>query len=336
VDIKYDLTWASGIPQLINHFYRFRPLIIAYHGIYDGNKNLEDIPSTFVHLSDFEKQIQFLRSRYRFIDPREFLTVLRTGAKFPASTALLTFDDGYESFFRLATPVLKKYQIKPIVFLSSIYLQDYKPFWFDIAWIFFKHVDLNFIEDISITYHVNFEPDNRSDIIATWMDKLKRMLPEKRIEIISLITTEMARDEELAKLNLQLFYPMTPEQIKTLAKQDVSFGGHTHTILSTLSIEQVEEEIRVNKSVIEELIDDRLNFFAYPNGKAGDFNKTTKEILIDYQYQTAFSLTNQRSKPAADPLEISRINVSPSDSVSSLKFHATGISRYIGKVKGYI
>jgi peptidoglycan/xylan/chitin deacetylase (PgdA/CDA1 family) len=337
LNIKYKLAFASGIPQIVNRLKRFRPVILTYHGIYDGLKNLNNMPDTFVHIDDFYSQLHFLKRNYRILDPHEFLTLVRTGSSFPPSTAFLTFDDGYESLYHLAFPILEKLRINPIVFLPSKYIEEHIPFWFDLVWYFINCAELENIKEHSGFLHIPVEKESRESFLYSWLCELKKMIPEERNTIIDGVSKEIRTNRKYSEMDLKWFYPLTPEQIKSLVYKGVQFGGHTHshTILTVLSSEAATEEIQKNKQKVENLIGDIIYFFAYPNGKEEDFNQDIKKILADENYEMAFSLTNQRSLPSKDPLAISRLNVSPSETILSLKFHISGCGRFFKKIKGY-
>jgi len=337
LNLKYKLAFASGIPQIINKLNRFRPVVITYHGIYEGQKNLNNMPDTFVHINDFYSQLHFLKKNYRILDPSEFLTLVRTGSSFPPDTALLTFDDGYESFYHLAFPILEKLGLNPLVFLPSKYIEEHIPFWFDLVWYFIKCAELDNIKEHSGFLHIPMEQDNRQSFAYSWLHELKKMIPDERNKIIDAIFKEIRTNKKCSDMDLKWFYPLTPEQINSLVYKGVQFGGHTHshTILTVLSSEDARKEIQKNKQKVENLIGDIIYFFAYPNGKEEDFNQDIKKILADENYEMAFSLTNQRSMPLKDPLAISRMNVSPSETILSLKFHISGYGRFFEKIKGY-
>ena len=124
-----------------------------------------------------------------------------------------------------------------------------------------------------------------------------------------------------------MFYSITKEQLIKLAQQGIVFGGHTHThtILSSMPFPKAKEDIITNKRILEKLIDKPCSFFAYPNGRACDFKNEHKKILRTAGYNAAFSLTQKRSYIQKDLLDISRININPEDTISSLSFHCTGI-----------
>ncbi len=88
--------------------------ILMYHSIGENN-----IFST-VKPESFKKQMDYLKKRkYKVIFLADLISVLKNKKKTPQKTVTLTFDDGYEDFFLNAFPILKKYNFKATLFLTT-------------------------------------------------------------------------------------------------------------------------------------------------------------------------------------------------------------------------
>jgi len=65
---------------------------------------------------NFEAQMKYLRNnKYNVISLREMAESMEKKIPFPPKTVVITFDDGYESNYVYAYPVLKKYNIKATI-----------------------------------------------------------------------------------------------------------------------------------------------------------------------------------------------------------------------------
>jgi peptidoglycan/xylan/chitin deacetylase (PgdA/CDA1 family) len=321
-DLKYLLARYSGIPAFINILMKNRPLVVTYHGIYDGPRNTGSLPATFVHVDDMIDQLNFIRGKYRIIEPDNLQEALETGNPLPPHSALITFDDGYENFARLAYPVLQSMGIIPIVFTATEYIEEEKPFWFDLVWSLFHHVETDLLQHLVRDFHLEHGEYLITDL--SFLGAMKGMKPTERHQVVSAITSACMPE---LKEKLRIFYSMNAGQIRNLSKGGVIFGGHTHThtILTALSKDEAEGEIYLNKEKIEGLTQKPCAFFAYPNGGKGDFNHFHKDILKSAGYEGAFSLTHERTSFQDDPMEISRIHVAPEDTIKSLDFRFSGI-----------
>ena len=61
----------------------------------------------------FDYQIDFIDRNFNVISPDELLT-----DQIPTNAALITFDDGFKSYFTNAIPILEKYNLPSIIFLN--------------------------------------------------------------------------------------------------------------------------------------------------------------------------------------------------------------------------
>jgi peptidoglycan/xylan/chitin deacetylase (PgdA/CDA1 family) len=88
--------------------------VLMYHHLDD-----EDTSSSTITSGLFREQLTYLRSKgHHFITLDEFKKFL-AGAAVPNNAVMVTFDDGYESFYTLAFPVLKDLQIPAVNFIIT-------------------------------------------------------------------------------------------------------------------------------------------------------------------------------------------------------------------------
>lgn len=95
--------------------------VLMYHFFYDKNK--EDGSSkdnNFIEISDFEEQIKYLKdNNFYFPTWDEVEEYIDGKIKLPEKSIVLTFDDGDDSFFELAVPVLQKYDVDGTIFVIT-------------------------------------------------------------------------------------------------------------------------------------------------------------------------------------------------------------------------
>ena len=85
--------------------------ILMYHYVGDAPAP-EDRPY-FVSTAAFTAQMAFLSERrYRALTLHELLGAFATGSALPARAVVITFDDGHESFERLAVPIMRKHGLR--------------------------------------------------------------------------------------------------------------------------------------------------------------------------------------------------------------------------------
>jgi peptidoglycan/xylan/chitin deacetylase (PgdA/CDA1 family) len=106
------------------------PLILAFHSIspkpYPGIS-----PDMSVTPDNFEKQLRvLLKAGYVNISPDKYLKLMQGHrVKMPARSFMITFDDGFADNYTYAFPILQKYHLQALVFLTANLMDTNK--WFE-------------------------------------------------------------------------------------------------------------------------------------------------------------------------------------------------------------
>ena len=121
--------------------------ILAYHKI--GTQ--KELGITWITPSLFEKQIAFLHSeKYQAISPNDLTEAIFGTKPLPKKPVMITFDDGYESFYTHAFPILKRYGFTATIFMLTGYVGK-RNFWdARLGWKRFKHLSKEQIIDLSM------------------------------------------------------------------------------------------------------------------------------------------------------------------------------------------
>lgn len=99
-------------------FYKKEIPILMYHRLIEKEEE-KGVHSIYYNVDLFEKQLQYLCSKkYETITFRD-LEKLSPKEKKSKKYVILTFDDGYEDNYRLLFPILKKYNMKAVIYIVS-------------------------------------------------------------------------------------------------------------------------------------------------------------------------------------------------------------------------
>ena len=99
--------------------------VLLYHDIAPDAS--PDTPAT-VSVRQFEQHLRALSEHgYRIIDMERFRKFILEGASVPDHAVLITFDDGYQSFYRYAYPILKAAGATGSVFVIGASSDLYNP-----------------------------------------------------------------------------------------------------------------------------------------------------------------------------------------------------------------
>lgn len=94
--------------------------VLMYHFFYDAKKGEKGKDNNFVEISMFEKQMKYLAENdYYFPSWKEVEDFIDGKIGLPKKSIVITIDDGDESFFRLAVPILEQYKILATSFVVT-------------------------------------------------------------------------------------------------------------------------------------------------------------------------------------------------------------------------
>jgi len=101
------------------------------------------------------------------------------------------------------------------------------------------------------------------------------------------------------------------DDIKLMKSDGIYFGSHTrtHKTLTEIDINTATEEIHNSKTELECLLNDKIDFFAYPRGKRRHFNNHVKAQVKKSGYKAAFTTENSEIDNRSDLFELKRIGI---------------------------
>lgn len=103
-------------------YYTNRALVLMYHHIDEENYS-----SITITPERFESDLKMLKDKgFNVVSLRYLLLAIDGQAKLPPNAVVITFDDGLESFYTYAYPLLEKYEMPAINFVITKRI-DYKP-----------------------------------------------------------------------------------------------------------------------------------------------------------------------------------------------------------------
>lgn len=96
--------------------------VLTYHDVVD----VVDNPNTVnISVKKFEEQIKWLHdNNYKSLTMDEYYDWKKNNKKIPRKSILITFDDGWHSFYTKAIPILEKYNMKASVFVIWKYSEN--------------------------------------------------------------------------------------------------------------------------------------------------------------------------------------------------------------------
>ncbi|MCW8921773.1 MAG: polysaccharide deacetylase family protein [Sedimenticola sp.] len=235
--------------------------ILNYHRVHS---ELDPINPGEVDAEAFNWQMDLISRNFNILKLGEAALLLKQG-KLPERSLCVTFDDGYADNVDVALPILQHYSVPTTFFIATGYL-DGGMMWNDVVIECIRKIPSDYI-DLSEKklgkYNLN-NWDERHAAYSEIVKKIKHLSQSKRQELVEWLSSFVIA-AELPELM------MTSNQVQLLHECGMEIGGHTvsHPILSCIPDEQAEREIADGKRRLEEIIQDSVKVFAYPNGKPG-------------------------------------------------------------------
>src|SRR5215471_6602809 len=274
--------------------------ILYYHRVNDDNDPFFPAISTTL----FDQEMRFVRKHYTVVSLAELLRRLTEGSTEPVLA--ITFDDGYQDNYHSAFPVLERFGLPATIFLTTGSMDSREPLWFEQLSQAFKKAPQEFVAldiDPRPRFYLRTQAERLESVERIF--GIFRDLPdsERRAWLARILQKLTARDD--GERNGKM---LTWDQVRTMQKRCVEFGGHTvtHPFLSRMPVGQVSWEVTECKRRIEEELQLPVCHFAYPNGREKDFGAWNKEFIRRAGYHAAVTTIWGVNDGSTDPMELRR------------------------------
>lgn len=260
-----------------------------YH--YVQKKILGQKYAKYLHYKKFEKQIIYFKKNFEFFN---CLNLENFYSKDNFNNKIfLTFDDSLKSHYEYVFKILKKHNLNGIFYIPTLpymkqkildvhkihliqnYFGEEKAYYSLKKFVEVKMIDVKerefFKKKIYKKQKNSFKKNYFKKFLNYYVkDKYKNFLIEKLFNNFFPDLNEKKYCKE--------FY-LTEKEINEMSKNGMIFGGHTitHPVLSKLTYEEMEKEIKLSIDFINNL--SPYKTFAYPYGGFHTFNKDSEKIL---------------------------------------------------------
>jgi len=310
---------ATGLPHRVHSLLNQGKLtILMYHGIIATAQSLPDW--CFVEVSSFHAQMKYLKKHFNVISLSEAVKLLKHG-EVPASTAVITFDDGYQNNYDSAFPILCSENLPATIFLVTGLIDTDLTIWTGALHNAFSKTQIATLRWRGSSFDLsNIHLKQRA--LATIKAVLKRephsILKDEVGYIVSiLIGGETYRVEEKSPYRI-----LDSKSILKMANSNlIEFGAHTHThpILGNLSNQEQEREILKSIEVVKFITKHPCSFFAYPNGGETDYNSDTLSILDRSEIEASLTTIEGSSGPTTPLMELRRFGIGSDMNMATFK-----------------
>jgi len=307
--------------KIKSFFFRNSAIILGYHGVTNGLLPF----SNWIQIEKklFEEHIRYLSSNFTCIKLSDLLSFINQG-NISHKMVCITFDDGYANNFKIAFPILKRYQVPATIFVSTGYLNTTNLLWHDLISVLLAQSRISMTKFDGIKLKLQTREEKASSY-RRLINKYKQLKKEQRNSITCQLAQTLKIDIEniRAEGDLSEYRLLNWAEIKEMEESGlIEFGSHTinHSILSLLSEEDAMKEIIGSKKILERHLSNPIDLFSYPNGTERDFNQRHVEILKTQGFECAVTTIRGRVTGDVDPFRLPRYCVGDQWTVDQLDY----------------
>lgn len=264
--------------------------ILAYHRVADIDRStyLFDEHLVDATVSDFDKQMCHLSKNYTLKPLSEGYAEFKK--KGESNIVSITFDDGFDDLYFNIFPILKKYNIRPTMFLTTGLIGTNQTLWSEQV-VYALKVSKGkslCIESLYGGREVLIDSTTMTQLIFDILHLLKRALNDERVKIMSELFVLLDIDPDAVFAESRM---VTWDMVREMAAWGVEFGSHSvnHPVLSTLSEEDMRKELSQSKEKIEHELGAECQTLAYPVGGDDAFNELVLSAAQEGGYAMACS-----------------------------------------------
>jgi peptidoglycan/xylan/chitin deacetylase (PgdA/CDA1 family) len=240
---------------------------------------------------------------------------VRGNSRLPKKACLVTFDDGWEDNYTIAFPILMRYRVPALIFVTTDYIGTKKRFW---------HVRLR-----SVLKQDFIWPCKDGNRLSRWPTKLAGLINSElrlnfsmRGEVANILIERMKSIpmNELESLvsSIEILpndisdaregFMLSWEQIYEMSREGISFASHSHShsILPMLDDDSIRAEFEESVKTMQLNLADSKRMVAYPNG---DYDARVIKIAKEVGFVCGFTCQNGINENFRRPFELKRINM---------------------------
>ncbi len=251
----------------------------------------------------FDWQMRLLARYFNVLPFPEAARRVQEGT-LPARAVSITFDDGYADNLLLALPILQKYRLHATFFIATGFL-DGGRMWNDTVIETIARApgaDLS-LENLGLGHYPLETLAQRLAAVKAVLGKVKYRPAQERVALTAALAAQAAQE-------LPRDLMLTTTQLRALHASGMEIGAHTvnHPILTHTSAQEAELEITQSRRRLQELLDDPVATFAYPNGRPGtDYAAAHVALVRHAGFNAAVSTAWGAARRGMHPFQLARI-----------------------------
>lgn len=278
---------------------RGRLTIVMYHRVLEQPDPLSPYTPT---AEVFNCHMETLASGFNVLPLSEAIERL-VKRSLPPRAACITFDDGYRDNFTVASPVMQRYGLPSTIFVSTGFL-DGGRMWNDSVIEAIRKAPGQILDaqSLKLGVHQIATDAERAQTIDKLLEQLKYLPFAQRLARV----TELC---DLIGANLPTNLMMSSDEVIAARRANIEIGAHTvnHPILTQIDDQQARNEMAESKARLEQILNEKITLFAYPNGRPDqDYATRHAQMVKDAGFKMAVSTASGAASVGSDLYQLPR------------------------------
>lgn len=253
-------------------------------------------------VSRFDALLGWVRAAFNVLPLAEAIDRLAAGT-LPSSAAAITFDDGYADNYLQALPVLKKHGMHATFFIASDFL-DGGIMWNDALGFSVRGTQVPALDcsAAGLGVHPVATQAERATALGMLNGAIKHLPYRQRKQAVEHIAN-------IAEVNLPRDLMLSTDQLRRLRAEGMCIGAHTatHPILAACDDGLALREIADGKQALEEILGEKVDLFAYPNGQPdADYRRRHVNMVRELGFRAAVTTAPGAVRRGDDLFQIPR------------------------------
>lgn len=308
---------------------RGRAVVLMYHGFTDNPDAgaPDNRAGKHLYVETFRRQLEFLKREHTILPLSEIAACLREGRPLPDGAVAITIDDGYESNYRFAYPLLQEFDAPATIYITTNLPEKGEALWTDRIEYALREAPAGarVVEVGGERLSLHLDGVEQRGLAEKQVKKaIKAMRQEGRDVAVSMVEAAVG-----AKLGgdvsqwPEIYTPLSWAHAKEMAGSGlVDLGSHTlsHVIVARCGPELMRRELGESRDLIRERTGVECASFCYPNGQPGDYSDVSQSLVKSIGYTDALTTVPSQTASTDSVYAIPRVYVDNREDLPAFQF----------------